>query len=93
MAKYIPTSATNPRFMQPQEFEDEAALLLAEYGNAEGKVSAPPVPIDDMVAFLKVEGARREGVEVSLGEYCRVGVPITVLTLLAGVAWLQWVRY
>jgi Zn-dependent peptidase ImmA (M78 family) len=35
--------------LTPQEFEDEAALLLAEYGNKHGQVTAPPVPIDDIV--------------------------------------------
>jgi Zn-dependent peptidase ImmA (M78 family) len=38
-----------------QEFEDEAALLLAEYGNQHGQVTAPPVPIDDIVeGYLKL---------------------------------------
>src|SRR5579871_1249311 len=54
MPKFIPTSATNPRFMQTQEFEDEAALLLMEYSNAKGQVSTPPVPIDEIVAYLKI---------------------------------------
>ena len=35
--------------MKDQEFEDEAALLLAEYGNKHGQVMAPPVPVDEMV--------------------------------------------
>ena len=35
--------------MKDQEFEDEAALLLAEYGNKHGQVIAPPIPVDEMV--------------------------------------------
>lgn len=40
--------------MQPGEFEDEAALLLAEYGKAKGPVCGPPIPIDEIVAYLKI---------------------------------------
>ena len=54
MAKLLPTTAMTPRFMQPQEFEDEATLLLTEYGNAKGQVNTPPVPIDEIVAYLKI---------------------------------------
>jgi hypothetical protein len=54
MPKRVSTLATNPRFMRPQEFEDEAAILLAEFGKAQGQVSSPPVPIDDIVAYLKI---------------------------------------
>jgi len=35
--------------MKDQEFEDEAALLLAEYGNQHGQVTAPPIPIDEII--------------------------------------------
>jgi hypothetical protein len=35
--------------MKDQEFEDEAALLSAEYGNKHGLVTAPPIPVDEMV--------------------------------------------
>jgi hypothetical protein len=35
--------------MQPQEFEDETAQLLAEYGHKHGMVTAPPVPVDEIV--------------------------------------------
>lgn len=55
MARRIPKSDRQPRFMQEQEFEDEAALLLAEYGREHGLVSAPPIPIDDIVEeYLKI---------------------------------------
>jgi Na+/H+ antiporter NhaD/arsenite permease-like protein len=43
--------------------------------------------------LIVVEGARRRGVVVSFWEYCRTGVPITVLTLALGVAWLAWTHY
>lgn len=49
MAKRAPAPANKLRFMNDQEFEDEAALLLAEYGNKRGQVTAPPIPVDDIV--------------------------------------------
>ena len=50
MAKRFTTTPANKlRFMKDQEFEDEAALLLAEYGNKHGQVIAPPIPVDEMV--------------------------------------------
>ena len=36
-------------FLSPQAFEDEAALVLAEYGSAHTQITGPPVPIDDIV--------------------------------------------
>ena len=35
--------------MKDQEFEDEAAFLVAEYGNKHGQVMAQPVPVDEVV--------------------------------------------
>lgn len=49
MARRISRSVRQPRFMRDQEFEDEAALLLAEYGREHGAVTAPPIPVDDIV--------------------------------------------
>jgi Na+/H+ antiporter NhaD/arsenite permease-like protein len=43
--------------------------------------------------LIVVEHARREGVEVSFWEYCKAGVPVTLLTLGLGIAWLKWVHY
>lgn len=43
--------STRPKlpFLKDRDFEDEATLLLAEYGQKHGVVSAPPVPIDEIV--------------------------------------------
>jgi hypothetical protein len=51
----VPSAGPKLRFMKDQEFEDEAALLLAEYGNKHGQVNAPPIPVDDIVElYLKL---------------------------------------
>jgi len=55
MARRFPKPERTPRFMQPQEFEEEAAILLAEYDREHGVVAAPPIPIDDIVEeYLKI---------------------------------------
>jgi Na+/H+ antiporter NhaD/arsenite permease-like protein len=43
--------------------------------------------------LIVVENARREGVHVSFWDYCKAGVPITILTLAVGIGWLMFVRY
>jgi Na+/H+ antiporter NhaD/arsenite permease-like protein len=43
--------------------------------------------------LIVVENARRAGTELGFVEYLKVGVPVTLLTTLAGVAWLAMVRY
>lgn len=37
------------KYLTDQAFEDEAALLLAEYGNKHGQVATPPIPVDEIV--------------------------------------------
>ncbi|MDW8264002.1 MAG: hypothetical protein RMJ52_01595, partial [Gemmataceae bacterium] len=55
MPRQSSTTRTKPRFRTDQEFEDQAALLLAEYGHQHGQITAPPVPIDDIVeGYLKL---------------------------------------
>jgi Na+/H+ antiporter NhaD/arsenite permease-like protein len=43
--------------------------------------------------LIVVEQARKQGVTITLADYCKVGVPVTVLTLALGIAWLQFVAY
>jgi Na+/H+ antiporter NhaD/arsenite permease-like protein len=41
--------------------------------------------------LIVVQRARRD-IRISFWDYCRVGVPLTVLSLAAGAAWLGWTR-
>jgi Na+/H+ antiporter NhaD/arsenite permease-like protein len=43
--------------------------------------------------LIVVENARRAGTELSFLEYLKVGVPLTVLTTVVGIAWLALVHY
>lgn len=50
MAKRIATPGPKRGYYTDQGFEDEASLLLAEFGTKFSPVTVPPVPIDDIVA-------------------------------------------
>ncbi len=41
--------------------------------------------------LIVVQRARRD-VRISFWDYCRVGIPLTLMTLAAGAAWLGWTR-
>ena len=49
MAGQLSTAGQKLKYLSDQAFEDETALLLAEYGNKRGHVTAPPIPVDDIV--------------------------------------------
>ncbi len=59
-------------------------LVLAMASTLAGNLT----PIASVANLIVLEGARREGVEVSAWEYCVVGVPVTLATLAVGAAWL-----
>jgi Na+/H+ antiporter NhaD/arsenite permease-like protein len=43
--------------------------------------------------LIVVEHARSEGVEITFWEYCKSGIPVTILTLAVGIGWLLWKPY
>jgi len=63
-------------------------LTLAMASTLSGNLT----PIASVANLIVVEGARRDGVRISLWDYCRVGVPLTILTVCAGMAWLAVAR-
>ena len=44
------------------------------------------------VANLIVVQRARHDIHISFWDYCRAGVPLTILSLAAGAAWLAWAR-
>jgi Na+/H+ antiporter NhaD/arsenite permease-like protein len=63
-------------------------LTLAMASTLSGNLT----PIASVANLIVVENARREGISVTFWAYCRAGVPVTVLTLAAGAAWLGLLR-
>lgn len=73
----------------PAGARESAWLALAMSSTLAGNLTL----LGSVANLIVVESARREGVAVSFWSYCRVGVPLTLVTLALGVAWLQWVPY
>jgi Na+/H+ antiporter NhaD/arsenite permease-like protein len=71
----------------PAAYQETAWLALAASSTLAGNLTV----LGSVANLIVVEAARREGVGVSFGEYCRVGVPLTLVTLLLAVGWLSLV--
>ncbi len=66
-----------------------AWLALAMSSTLAGNLTV----LGSVANLIVVENARRAGTELGFLEYLKVGVPLTALTTLVGVAWLALVRY
>ncbi len=62
-----------------------AWLALAMSSTLSGNLTV----IGSIANLIVIEGARRRGVAIGFGEYARVGIPITLVTLACGVWWLS----
>jgi Na+/H+ antiporter NhaD/arsenite permease-like protein len=68
---------------------EQAWLALAMSSTLAGNLTV----LGSVANLIVVENARRGGTELGFFEYLKVGVPLTILTTLMGVAWLALVRY
>lgn len=66
-----------------------AWLALAMSSTLAGNLTV----LGSVANLIVVESARKSGTELGFVEYLKVGVPLTVLTTLVGMAWLGLVRY
>jgi Na+/H+ antiporter NhaD/arsenite permease-like protein len=73
----------------PEATRETAWLSLAMSSTFAGNLTV----LGSVANLIVVESANREGVRVSFWDYCKAGIPLTLLTLLLGVLWLQFVRY
>jgi Na+/H+ antiporter NhaD/arsenite permease-like protein len=73
----------------PAAHQETAWLALAMSSTFAGNLTV----LGSVANLIVVENASREGVVVSFWDYCKVGLPLTLLTLGLGIAWLEWVRY
>ena len=72
--------------------------LLKAYARRTGTEVIPKFDVEStktvgLTNLIVVEGARRSGTALGFGEYLKVGVPLTILTTLVGVAWLALTHY
>jgi Na+/H+ antiporter NhaD/arsenite permease-like protein len=73
-------------FISSFEHSQHAWLTVAAASTLAGNLT----PLGSVANLIVIEQARRTGVHVSFGAYLRVGVPVTVLTLLVAVVVLAW---
>ena len=73
----------------PEATRETAWLALAMSSTFAGNLTV----LGSVANLIVVEIASRKGVAISFWEYCKVGIPLTILTLVLGIGWLQFVRY
>lgn len=73
----------------PAAARPSAWLALAMSSTLAGNLTIP----GSVANLIVIEKAKREGTVISFWEYCKVGVPVTILTLGIGIAWLLFVRF
>ena len=73
----------------PKANQQTAWLALAMSSTFAGNLTV----LGSVANLIVVERAKRDGVTVSFWEYLRAGVPVTLLTLGLGIAWLMLVHY
>ena len=49
-------------------------------------------PNEQVVANIIVVERARPEVHITFRDYFRLGLPLTILTLAIGIAWLSWVK-
>ncbi len=73
----------------PAGQQETAWLALAMSSTLAGNLTI----LGSVANLIVVENAKARGTTITLLDYCRVGIPVTALTLLVGMAWLQFVPY
>jgi Na+/H+ antiporter NhaD/arsenite permease-like protein len=75
--------------MEVMTQKEQAWLALAMSSTLAGNLTM----LGSVANLIVVESARRARVELGFGEFLKVGIPLTVLTTLVGVAWLALTHY
>ena len=73
----------------PEAARETAWLALALSSTFAGNLTV----LGSVANLIVVEQARKEGVNIGFWDYCRVGIPVTLLTLVVGAGWLAFARY
>ena len=73
----------------PAASSEQAWLALSMSSTLAGNLTV----LGSVANLIVVEAARRSGAAISFVEYLKVGIPLTILTTLVGVAWLALTHY
>jgi Na+/H+ antiporter NhaD/arsenite permease-like protein len=80
----VPAVLVLKAFMTQQADPQRAWLVVAMAVTLAGNCTV----LGSIANLIVVEQARAQGVEIGFWQYCKVGAPLTLLTLLIGVWWL-----
>jgi Na+/H+ antiporter NhaD/arsenite permease-like protein len=61
-------------------------LVLASASTLAGNLTL----LGSIANLIVIEQAHREGIGISFGDYLKIGVPVTIVTLAVDIAWLQF---
>jgi Na+/H+ antiporter NhaD/arsenite permease-like protein len=73
----------------PHAMQQTAWLALAASSTLAGNLTI----LGSVANLIVVEKARQEGALISFWDYFKVGLPVTLLTLGIGIAWLCFIHY
>jgi Na+/H+ antiporter NhaD/arsenite permease-like protein len=73
----------------PAAIRETAWLALAMSSTFAGNFTI----LGSIANLIVAEKAKRDGIVISFWEYAKVGVPLTILTLTLGIAWMAFVHY
>ncbi len=75
--------------LMPQSQQEVGWLALAMSSTLAGNLTV----LGSVANLIVVERSRHEKIEISFWDYFKAGFPVTLVTLLLGVAWLSFARY
>ena len=73
----------------PEPVQETAWLALALSSTFAGNLTI----LGSVANLIVVEQAKKENVIIGFWDYCRVGIPVTLITLVVGAGWLELARY
>ena len=80
----VPAVMLFTRIVPSLPHPDTGWLVLAMSSTLAGNLTI----LGSIANLIVVEGARRHGIKIGFVDYLKLGVPLTILTLLVGVLWL-----
>ena len=81
----VPAVLVLKPFVQNLPDADRAWLVVAMSSTLAGNLTL----IGSVANLIVAERARAAGIELSFAAYCRVGIPLTLLSLAFGAWWLS----
>jgi Na+/H+ antiporter NhaD/arsenite permease-like protein len=68
------------------EMQETGWLALAMSSTFAGNFTI----LGSVANLIVVEQARRAGIVIGFWDYCKVGMPVTIISIAVGVIWLKW---